>query len=403
MDTRYATFDPNVKPILGELASTIKPEVLAWLWPDYIPQGLLTLVAGDPGSGKSTIIADLVGRYTSGRPFPDGAAGTSGNVVMLNAEDPRTSVMLPRLMLAEANLDRVRLVGATTKDDDNTDRLIALPDDLEIFERTITRSEARLAIVDPLNSYVTGRVNSFKDAEVRRMLAALSGVAERTGAAIIVVMHLNKGESENAMYRVGGSIAYVGSARAAFLVAPDPEDETGGRRVFQGVKNNYTPNMPGLGFRLVGDGAYNMARVDWTGAVAGSTIRLLQRPRPQSEIDKACATLHGLLKGGERLADDVEKEMEAAGISGPTYRRARLKLGVRRKQRDRRWWIGLADSGDQPSPYYPLDHMERADHLNGASPDPDDRGDQNSKGDQGDHLNGSRSAALPAAGSERKE
>jgi RecA-family ATPase len=274
------------------------------LWPDYIPQGLLTLIAGDPVSGKTTVVADLVGRYTTGRPFPDGAAGADGNVVIFNAEDPKASVMVPRLMLARADLNRIRLVAATTKDADNPqiDRLIALPDDLDTFERTIARTKARLAIVDPLNSYVTGRVNSFKDAEVRRMLAALSGVAERTGAAIIVVMHLNKGESDTAMYRVGGSIAYVGSARAVFLVQPDPEDETGERRVFCGMKNNYCREKPGLGFRLVGDDAFNMARVEWTGAVKGSAIRLLQRPRPQSEIDKACATLHGLLKGGERLA-----------------------------------------------------------------------------------------------------
>ena len=119
--------------ILGELASDIKPEVLAWLWPDYIPQGLLTLVAGDPGSGKSTVVADLVGRYTSGRPFPDGAASTSGNVVMFNAEDPKASVMLPRLILAGADRSRIRLVGATRPDADNpgVGCLISLPDDLE--------------------------------------------------------------------------------------------------------------------------------------------------------------------------------------------------------------------------------------------------------------------------------
>jgi hypothetical protein len=112
--------------------------------------------------------------------------------------------------------------------------------------------------------------------------------------------------------------------------------------------------------------------------------------------------------------DDVEKEMEEAGISGPSYRRARLKLGVQRKQRNRRWWIGLSEgpesSGDQALSYLPVDHVECVDHPKGNSGDPDDQGDRddrNTQREEVDHLTKDRAktadpARLPESESDEK-
>ena len=60
------------------------------------------------------------------------------------------------------------------------------------------------------------------------MLASLAYMASRTGAAVVIVRHMNKGTG-SALYRGSGSIGIVGGALAGLLVAPDPDDE--GRRI----------------------------------------------------------------------------------------------------------------------------------------------------------------------------
>ena len=64
---------PNPRP--GILMSDVRPELVRWLWPGRIPLGKLTVVDGDPGQGKSTMMLDLAARVSRGRAMPDGASG----------------------------------------------------------------------------------------------------------------------------------------------------------------------------------------------------------------------------------------------------------------------------------------------------------------------------------------
>ena len=48
------------------LASSIKPRPVRWLWPDRIPSGALTLLAGREGIGKSLVGVHLAAQLTRG-------------------------------------------------------------------------------------------------------------------------------------------------------------------------------------------------------------------------------------------------------------------------------------------------------------------------------------------------
>src|SRR5262245_7131954 len=52
-------------------ASRIQPLPLQWLWERRLPVGQLTLLAGDPGTGKSLVALDLAARVSTGALWPD--------------------------------------------------------------------------------------------------------------------------------------------------------------------------------------------------------------------------------------------------------------------------------------------------------------------------------------------
>jgi hypothetical protein len=220
---------------IGKLLSSVEPEEVSWLWPSWLALGKLALVDGDPGLGKSAMTLDLAARVSSGKVFPDGAECEPAGVVLLSAEDGLADTIRPRLDAAGADTSKV-LALATVPDEDGHDRLLSIPEDLALIEKGIRRVGARLVVVDPLMAFLSGDTNSHRDQDVRRALAPLAGLAERTGAAVLVVRHLNKAAANNPLYRGGGSIGIIGAARMAFVVGKDPQDES--RRVLASTKNN---------------------------------------------------------------------------------------------------------------------------------------------------------------------
>src|SRR5262249_8682079 len=128
-------------------------------------------------------------------------------------------------------------------------RMPEIPRDLREIELTIRRMDARLVIIDPLMAYLGSQTNSWRDQDVRRALAPVGKLAERTGAAIVVIRHLNKGGSAGSpLYRGGGSIGIIGAARSALLVGEDPDDPD--VRILARSKGNLSAPVPSLAYRL---------------------------------------------------------------------------------------------------------------------------------------------------------
>ena len=246
---------------IGKLLSGVEPEKVSWLWPSWLALGKLALVDGDPGLGKSAMTLDLAARVSAGRAFPDGAGAKPAGVVLLSAEDGLADTIRPRLDAAGADTSKI-LSLATVPDEDGHDRLLSIPEDLRLIEKGIRRVGARLVVVDPLMAFLSGNTNSHRDQDVRRALAPLAGLAERTGAAVLVVRHLNKAAANNPLYRGGGSIGIIGAARMAFVVGKDPQDEDS--RVLASTKNNLAMPPTSLMFALE-EAESGAVRVDWLG------------------------------------------------------------------------------------------------------------------------------------------
>jgi hypothetical protein len=259
---------------VGTLLSEVKPESVEWLWPGRLPKGKLSLIEGDPGTGKSTLTIDLAARVSVGGELPDGMGCEAAGVVLVSAEDGPADTIRPRLDAAGADPSKVLALGLVS-DAEGHERLLSLPSDVPLLERGIERVGAGLVVIDPLVAFLPKNVDANKDQDVRRALAPLAGLAERTGAAVVAVRHLNKASGGNALYRGGGSIGIVGAARSALLVAKDPQDDA--RRVLAPQKSNLSQPAPSLAFSLENT-ANGAVRVAWRGESPLGESELLAAP-----------------------------------------------------------------------------------------------------------------------------
>jgi predicted ATP-dependent serine protease len=212
----------------------------------------LNLLVGDPGLGKSTIGLDIAARISQGAAWPDTGSAPLGDIVVLTAEDGLADTVRPRLDLHGADARRVHVLRAV-RDATGIERSVSLATDLGPLEQAIIKTQAVLVVIDPISAYL-GAANSYRDSEVRSILAPLHALAERTGAAILGVMHLTKDQQRQALYRGQGSIAFVGAARLVLAVGADPDDESRERRFVMPVKSNVCAPAATLAYRIVSVG-----------------------------------------------------------------------------------------------------------------------------------------------------
>ncbi len=326
-------------PVIVRL-SEVQPEPVAWLWPGRFALGKLTLIAGDPGLGKSFLTLDIAARVSRGREWPDapGVATTPGGVVLLSAEDAIADTIRPRLDAAGADVARIVALEAVSSVGDNgreSARTFDLSRDLPALEAAIGSVDGcRLVVIDPVTAYLGG-VDSHKNAEIRGLLAPLGAIAERHRVAVVAVTHLNKSGGGPAIYRAMGSLAFAAAARAAWAVSKDKDDPR--RRLFLPIKNNIAPDTGGLAYRIepraeVG-GVDGCPVVAWEpGPVNVSADDALASDRDEgggrTERDDAAGWLADLLAHGPRAARDVVRDASDAGYSIATVRRAKAAIGV---------------------------------------------------------------------------
>ncbi len=326
----------NPRPSLARRFVDLEKRPVVWLWRDWVPLGKLTLLDGDPGLGKSTLLLDLAARVSHKGLMPDGSPGVRGHVVILSAEDGAEDTIRPRLEAAGAVLEHIH--GLAQVNEGNEDRCLEIPRDLPLLDQQLAAVDARLLVIDPLAAFLCGP-DANKDQAIRRVLYQLSRIAERRRCAVICMRHLNKTGAAKALYRGNMSIGVIGHARAGLLVAPDPDDAAA--RVLAVTKCNLAAPPASLRFRLTPSAEGEVCRIEWLSRSPYRADQLLQ-PAPvadQRETREEAITkmalgvtlLTELLSRGPLEIRHLKKECAAAGLSNRTVERAARRLGLRLK------------------------------------------------------------------------
>jgi len=295
----------------------VKPQPVAWLWPERIPLGFLTLIAGDPGVGKSWLTHDLAARITTGAARPGTTAyAPCGDVLIASAEDSPETVIRPRIDALGGDPTRVRLVSPLVKED-GPERALSLSQDLPHIAAALHMTEARLLIFDTLDSFLPPGTDMYRSNEVRAVLLPLVRLAGTAGTSIVGVMHLNKDSDKTALHRVLGSIALVGVVRSVLTVTMT---ETDGVRRVDHIKTNLGRLAPPLSFRVVEvDGT---PRTVWSQAPDGIPQKAPARGRPPVERNEAKRFLQDFLGTILRPKAIVQAEATNRGLDHTTLKRA---------------------------------------------------------------------------------
>ncbi|HUT56397.1 MAG TPA: AAA family ATPase, partial [Phycisphaerae bacterium] len=291
--------------LISRCAADIEPEKVEWLWHGRLARGKHTCIAGEPGTGKSQLSIATAAAISTGGDWPCGEGSAPlGSIIILSAEDGAADTIVPRLIAAGADLERVHIISAVDDNNGKGRRSFNLQSDLDKLEKKIAEvGDVALIVMDPISSYM-GKTDSHKNADVRGVLEPIAEMADRTRVAVLTVTHFakpNGGTAAKAHHKFIGSIAFVAAARAAFVVLEDSKNKD--RRLFLHAKNNLAEPPQGLAFRLeqrvVGEGLVT-SRVDWEPEPLKMTAdeALAVRGNGSLAVKEAEDFLQTLLSGG---------------------------------------------------------------------------------------------------------
>ena len=251
---------------------TVDAEEIDWMWKPWLPLGKITIVEGNPKTGKSFLTLQLAAIVTRGWAFPgqDGRPGNSygpANVIIMNAEDNLADTLRPRLDAAEADCSRVfAFTGVRSMQGTRSaDRLPSFQDIAEI-EDVIVQHSAKLLVVDPIQAYLGRNVDMNQAAETRPVLTEIALIAARQRCAVLIVRHLRKSGGDSITQGLGG-IDIFGIGRSIWLIMKDPQDPA--RRLLVHSASNNAREAGTQSFTL-GDG------FRWTGSDNRTIEELMQ-------------------------------------------------------------------------------------------------------------------------------
>lgn len=307
--------------------SEVQSQEIEWLWYPFIPYGKLTIIQGDPGDGKTTMVLNLAAKLSKGEALDENMKVTEPvNVIYQTAEDGLADTVKPRLELAGADCERIIVI-------DESDKSLSMVD--ERLEQAIVRTGARLLILDPIQAYLGGGMDMNRANEARDMTKKLGALAEKTKCAIILIGHMNKASGNKAAYRGRGSIDFFAVARSVLLVGR-VEGESNTRAVVQ-IKNNLAafghPKAFALsedGFKWLGD--YEITVDEVLGGITPKANKMEQAKQMLRELAETQSAV---------LSNEIFDRANELGISKRTLENAKKELGVQTRKINNAWYWEL--------------------------------------------------------------
>ena len=305
-------------------AADIEPEHVEWLVDQSFPLGMLAVIGGQPGRGKSQISINLAAGVTTGKGLP-GTGGFSniGSVIILANEDDAARTIRPRLDAAGADISKVHIVEGVAREGVEVDMFQLDSDIADLRDRALEIGDVRLIIIDPPSAYLGTKVDSYKDSDVRRVLMPLGNLAQETGAMILLIVHLNKRTDGGAQQRFSGSTAWTAAPRVGFMVA---EDTITKQRFMLPVKNNIGDDRLGYQYHIAEKlikyrgQTFKSSYIVWDQTTNRSVSEILAPPKANKEsvVDDAKSFLEDELANGPVTVDQLQKLAKAAGLSWPS-------------------------------------------------------------------------------------
>lgn len=329
--------------------STVTPERVHWLWKPYLPLGRPVALEGDPGIGKSSLVAKIITHLTSGQPFPNVLEEQTPQplpactVCLLTGEDAPGDTILPRIAANGGDPARVYLLEGWVQPDGAQG--IVTMQDLDLLTAALEQYQPRLVVFDPLQSFFGRGIDMNQVSDTRPVLDAVAALFQRYACTPLFVRHIGKSRRE-ALYAGLGSIDITGRMRSVLFVGQDPDNAQ--RRILAHSKANNARLGPSLAYTITsidydlwtptGDRVTVEAPcLAWDGLSPLTANDLANCPASHDEapgaLEQAKEFLAVLLAQGPVLYNEVYKAMQQAGIAMATLKRAKPLVGVKARRR----------------------------------------------------------------------
>jgi hypothetical protein len=327
--TPVAMSKPLRRPELRTL-SDVEAREVDWLWKPYLANGMLAMLSGDPGAGKTYITLAVAAAITTGRVPYTGEHREPADVLYLSVENSPEHVVRPRFHSLGGDPKRFHILqGTITGEGDRAVRGSVRLSDVSLLHDALRQTEARLVIVDPIQSYLGADVDAHRSNETRPVMDGLSRLAEEHACCNWLVRHLGKAPSGKAIHRGLGSIDLSAAVRTELLAGCSPDDPA--QRALVQLKSNLGQFGPALGYTIEApDGTFR-----WTGESELTAAALLAPESNEVEtgaMAEAKDFLSNALAQGARPAKDVEAEARQERIRERTLKRAKKVLGVQSRK-----------------------------------------------------------------------
>ena len=308
------------------LLADVPMQSVAWLVPQLLPLGEVSLLGADGGTGKGIWQAQLIAYVTAGKtsgffPLPP---QQTGKVLLLAGEDDPGKVLKARLLAAGADMNRVLVLTA----DDyfaKTGQPLTLKD--QALADFAAKAGPLLLIVDPLQSFLPAGVEMASRNQMRSILLPLKAIAAAQQCAVLLVMHSNKKQGVSDRKRLADSSDIWDMARSVLMMGRSNSD---GKIYLSHEKSSYSRPQQTVLLHIEDvelDGV-RTAQAVFDGYTDKKDADFIKEPRvrqAQTKEDTRDAILNVLAESrlGSMASPQLKSEvMREIGCSEGTYNRA---------------------------------------------------------------------------------
>jgi putative DNA primase/helicase len=327
-------------PIVARPLSEVTEQPIQWLWREFIPEKL-TILAGAPGTGKSTLAYTLAAIVSSGGLWPDATRAAQGRVLIWSSEDTVSDIIVPRVKVADGDLTRVHCLEGVRQPDGTKRSFDPSIDIPELRKLVKDMPDVKLVIIDPIVSAVRGDMHKAND--VRHALQAIVDFSGECGVSVLGISHFGKNTGgRDTTERVIGSQAFGAAPRMVLATAKNRET---GECVLVRSKSNIAPDTGGFRYKIdlydyMSDKnePIRTVKLEWGETVEGSSREILSEVEGPSSSeptkpDLAATFLTNLftIKSGW-LRSEIYRHASYEGIGRHSVEHAATAMGVIRSK-----------------------------------------------------------------------
>lgn len=335
--------------IVGKTAVGVETKEIEWLWKPFIAFGKVTMIQGDTGVGKTSLMVKIVADCTNGLKPPtqfhgrlqEQEKGEPLTTFYVTTENGIEDTLIPMFDLYGG--DREHLYY---QDEDEGHFVL----NGEEIRAAVKQFGAKLIVIDPWQEFLDD-ISSTSNEKVRAIIRSVQRVAEETGAAVVLCGNFTKARSGSDLNKGLGGAELTNTLRSLLTVQEDPYGNSHIRLLKTTKMSFIGKEFSPVGLKQEED--YTVSYFQWLDykeeqekLIAQNKIESYYEERGRNRIETACDFLIERLSNGPVESKKILNEAKAKGIPPATLNRAKQRVRVQsRRQSDRSWLWELTEEG----------------------------------------------------------